>query len=66
MFQFGEGLPGAGRPVALDPLLTHPLASQLLRAAQRCIQEESLGGDAAEALADMRGIALRMMGGAAR
>jgi ClpX C4-type zinc finger len=43
------------------PLLTHPLATDFLASAEKWIREESLGGDAAADLAEMRSIAGRML-----
>jgi hypothetical protein len=43
------------------PLLTHPLASKLLSAIERWIQQESLGGDGAEEIAEMRALATQVM-----
>jgi len=43
------------------PLLGHPLASDLLAAIERWIQQESLGGDGAGEIAEVRNIAARMM-----
>jgi len=42
-------------------LLAHPLASSLFTAMERWIRCESLGGDAAEELAELRSIAARMV-----
>ena len=44
------------------PLLAHPLASSLFTAMERWIRCESLGGDAAQELAEFRSIAERMAG----
>ena len=46
------------------PLLTHSLASPFLAAVEHWIKQEILGDDAAEEFAEMRNIAIRMMGGA--
>jgi hypothetical protein len=43
------------------PLLAHPLASSLFTTIERWIRCESLGGDAAEELAELRSIAARMV-----
>jgi hypothetical protein len=43
------------------PLLAHPLASSLFTAIERWIRCESLGGDAAQELAELRSIAARMV-----
>jgi hypothetical protein len=43
------------------PLLGHRLASSLLAAVERWIRRESLGGDAARELADVRRVAAEMM-----
>lgn len=43
------------------PLLTHPLASDLLNSLELWIKRESLGEDAAEELAEVRFIAGKMM-----
>jgi hypothetical protein len=43
------------------PLLAHPLASSLFTIMERWIRCESLGGDAAEELAELRSIAARMV-----
>jgi hypothetical protein len=48
----------AGEP---HPLLSHPLASPFLTAVEHWVRKESLGADAAEELAEMRGVAIRMM-----
>lgn len=45
----------------LDPLLAHPLASDLLAAIERWIHEQSLGNDGLPALAEVRRIAVSMM-----
>ncbi|MGA7414355.1 MAG: ClpX C4-type zinc finger protein [Bryobacteraceae bacterium] len=42
-------------------LLAHPLASEFLASLENWIRQESLGGDAAEELAEMRRLATRMM-----
>ena len=44
-----------------DPLLNHPLTSQLLAAIERWIRLESLGADATEAFAEVRAAAIRRM-----
>jgi ATP-dependent protease Clp ATPase subunit len=49
-----------GRP--WHPLLAHPRASELMEAVEYWIREESLGNDAAAALAEVRRIASSMMG----
>jgi hypothetical protein len=59
-------LPAAvsGTPVTdgeKDPLLGHRLASSLLTAVERWIRRESLGGDAAQELAELRRVAVEMM-----
>lgn len=46
------------------PLLGHPLASAFLASVERWIRIESVGDDAAEAFAEMRNIAIRMVRGA--
>ena len=54
----------SGTPVTdgeKHPLLAHRLASSLLAAVERWIRRESLGGDAAQEIADVRGIAVQMM-----
>ena len=43
------------------PLLAHPLASSLLTAVERWTRRESLGGDAARELAELRRIAVEML-----
>jgi hypothetical protein len=43
------------------PLLTHPLASSLFTVIERWIRCESLGGDAAWDLAEVRRIAAQMV-----
>jgi len=43
------------------PLLAHRLASSLLTAVERWIRCESLGGDAAQELAELRSVAVEMM-----
>lgn len=43
------------------PLLEHPLASTFLASVERWIRTESLGDDAAEAFAEMRRIAIRIV-----
>lgn len=43
------------------PLLEHPLASSFLASVERWIRIESVGDDAAEAFAEMRNIAIRMV-----
>ncbi len=43
------------------PLLGHPLASSFLASVERWIRIESLGDDAADAFAEMRNIAIRMV-----
>ena len=42
-------------------LLTHPLTSELLASVENWIRQESLGGDAAEELAEVRRLAAQMM-----
>src|SRR3982751_4567002 len=54
----GTPMPPTGEP---HPLLTHPLASKLLSAIERWIQQESLGGDGAEEIAEMRALATQIM-----
>ena len=44
------------------PLLAHPLASSLLTAVERWVRRESLGGNAAQELAELRRVAAKMMG----
>ena len=54
-----------GTPVSTaetHPLLAHPLASSLLTAVEEWIRRESLGGSAAEELAEVRRVAIEMMG----
>jgi ClpX C4-type zinc finger len=56
----------SGTPVTYvgkHPLLAHRLASSLLTAVERWIRSESLGGDAARELADVRKVAMEMMSG---
>jgi hypothetical protein len=56
--------PESGMPVIggeRHPLSAHPLASSLLTAVERWIRRESLGGDAAEELAELRSVAVKMM-----
>lgn len=43
------------------PLMSHPLASELLSKVERWIRQESLGADAAEDLAEVRSVARRMV-----
>jgi ClpX C4-type zinc finger len=43
------------------PLLNHPLVSDFLASAESWIRQESLGADAAEELAEMRDLAVRML-----
>jgi hypothetical protein len=56
-----------GHPVAIrpdreaSPLLTHPLASELLSSIEVWIRQESLGKYAADELAEVRRLALRMI-----
>jgi len=56
-----------GHPAAIwagpesSPLLTHPLAPQLLSSIEVWIRQESSGKDAAEELAEVRTLAFRMM-----
>lgn len=45
----------------IPPLLSNPLASRLLSSVEQWIQEESLGSDAAEELAEVRDIAKHML-----
>ena len=45
------------------PLLSHPLISRLLASVEDWMRQESLGGDAPEAVARMRSIAARMIAG---
>jgi hypothetical protein len=52
----GEASDGA------HPLLGHPLASQFLTSVEHWIRRESLGGDASVERAEMRDLAIRMMG----
>jgi hypothetical protein len=54
----------SGTPVTDDeqhPLLAHRLASSLFTAVEGWIRRESLGGDAAPELAEVRRIAVEMM-----
>jgi hypothetical protein len=51
----------SGTPVSL-PLPAHPLTPSLLAAVERWIRRESLDGDAARELADLRKVAVEMMG----
>ena len=54
----------SGTPVTdgeKHPLLGHRLASSLLTAVERWIRRESLGGDAARELAELRRVAEEMM-----
>ena len=51
----------SGTPV-VHPLHAHPLAPSLLAAVERWIRRESLGGDAAQELAELRSVAVQMMG----
>lgn len=54
----------SGTPVTdseKHPLLAHRLASSLLTAVERWIRCESLGGDAAQELAELRIVAVEMM-----
>jgi hypothetical protein len=52
----------SGTPVTdKHPLLTHRLTSSLLTAVERWIRCESLGGDAAQELAELRRVAVEMM-----
>ena len=44
------------------PLLSHPLASELMDAIERWMQEESLGQNAAEEIMEVRQIASGMVG----
>lgn len=46
---------------ATHPLLRHPLASRFLTAVEHWVRQESLGAEAADELAEMRDIAIRMM-----
>jgi ABC-type ATPase with predicted acetyltransferase domain len=46
---------------SLHPLLAHPLASDLMKAIERWVREQSLGNDALLALAEVRTIASRML-----
>src|SRR6266545_2281312 len=57
----GELPPVVGIPVENHPLLTHPLASSLLTAVEQWIRSESLGGDAAQELSEVRRIAAEMI-----
>jgi hypothetical protein len=57
-----RGRPAAGTVGEHHPLLAHPLASSLLAAVERWIRRESLGGDAAPELAELRRIAVELMG----
>jgi hypothetical protein len=43
------------------PLLSHPLASHLVAFIEEWVRQESLGADGAEALANMRSTAARMV-----
>jgi hypothetical protein len=43
------------------PLLSHRLPSRLISTVERWIRQESLGGDAAESLAEVRAIATQML-----
>jgi hypothetical protein len=52
----------SGTPVS-HPLLAHPHTPSLLAAVERWIRRESLGGDAAQELADVRSVAIKIMGG---
>ena len=45
------------------PLLNHPLASRLMASVVDWIRQESVGNDASEEVARMRGIAARMIAG---
>jgi hypothetical protein len=42
-------------------LLTHPMTSEFLASVENWIRQESLGGDAAEELAEVRRLATRMI-----
>lgn len=56
----------SGTPMSVGekhPLLDHCLASPLLTAVEQWIRRESLGGDAARELAELRSIAMEMMSG---
>ncbi len=51
----------SGTPVT-HPLHAHLLTPSLLAAVERWIRRESLGGNAAQELADLRRVAVEMMG----
>lgn len=54
----------SGTPVTdgeKHPLLSHGLASALLAAVEKWIRRESLGGDAAQEIAEVRRVAVEMM-----
>src|SRR5664279_1897616 len=53
-------------PDVPHPLLSHPLASELMASLAEWIRHESLGRDASEELAEVRSIAARMIADASK